>query len=130
MGRLGLLWWGVGAGSWRWLEADDVDGGAAGGFVVGVTAGDVDKAHEGLVEGFGVEGAGALVGDALDFVEALSDVGLLGPVGERADGGLEHGREFGETGVVVEPGLEEFAVVGGEVGGKGVGLLRRLGLMG
>jgi len=96
---------------------------------VRVTAGDVDEAYEGLVKGFGVEGAGALVGDAFDFVEAFLDVGLFGPVGERADGGLEHGREFGEAGVVVEPGLEELAVVGGE-GGEGVGLLRRLGLMG
>ena len=93
---------------------------------MGVTAGDVDEAYEGLVEGFGVEGAGALVSDALDFVEAFLDVGLFGPVGERADGGLEHGREFGEAGVVVEPGLEELAVVGGEGGGR----MGRLGLMG
>jgi hypothetical protein len=113
------------------LHLDDVHRGAAGGFVVGVVAGDVDEAHEGLVEGFGVEGAGALVCDAFDFVEAFLDVGLFGPVGERGDGGLEHGREFGEAGVVVEPGLEELVVAGGEAGGGRVrlrGLMRLVGL--
>ncbi|HYE61826.1 MAG TPA: hypothetical protein VD997_07495 [Phycisphaerales bacterium] len=52
--------------------------------------------------------------DALDLVEAGADVGLVGPVGELEDGGVEFTGELGEAGVVGEPCFEELLVAGGE----------------
>ena len=101
-------------------DLEDGGGGAAGGFVVLVGARDVEQAREGLVGGFGEEGLRALGGDALHLVEEGLNVGLVGPVGELHDGGVEEVGELGEAGVVVEPGLEEFFVVRGqEIGGMG-----------
>ena len=104
------------AGEWarRGGGADDRCGCASGCFFVLAVLGDVGEAGEGGVDGLGVEGPRALVGDGGDLVQKGLDVRLRGPACERYDGGFEVVGEVREARIVVEPGLDDFVVAWGE----------------
>ena len=106
--------WDLGCGMWsgdgREFPVEEVVGAAAGGFFVAGVLGQLVESENRGVMGFGEEGLGAHARNACDGCECFLDVGLLGPVGEVEDVGVELFGDVGEAGVVVEPGGDALDV--------------------